>query len=61
MIKHNKAKCLKCGETLESETVHDFRICSCGNLCVDGGKEYIRRISNTCEWEDLSEFEEEEE
>lgn len=61
MILHNRAKCLKCGEVIESETVHDFRSCSCGNLCVDGGKEYLKRSFQTMEWEELSEFEEEEE
>jgi len=58
-IKHNKAKCLKCGEVLESETVHDFKTCLCGNLSVDGGKEYLRRCFVTMEWEELSEAEEE--
>lgn len=24
-IKHNRIKCLKCGDVIESVTVHDFR------------------------------------
>lgn len=43
IIKSNKAQCLKCGEIIESKSVHDFRQCQCGNLFVDGGKEYLRR------------------
>jgi len=43
MIIKNAAKCLKCGETIESKHRHDFVSCSCGNLFVDGGKEYLRR------------------
>jgi hypothetical protein len=43
MIIKNAAKCLKCGETIESKHRHDFVSCSCGNLFVDGGKDYIRR------------------
>ena len=60
-ILHNKARCLKCGETLESETVYDFKTCLCENLSVDGGKEYVKRSFQTMEWEELSEFEKEEE
>ena len=39
----NKAKCLKCDEVLESKSIHDFKTCTCGNLSVDGGLDYIRR------------------
>lgn len=42
-IIRNAAKCLKCGDTIESTHQHDFVRCSCGNLFVDGGKEYLRR------------------
>lgn len=43
-IKRNRAKCLVCGDVLESINTHDFRTCRCGSLSVDGGKDYIRRI-----------------
>lgn len=43
MIIKNAAKCLKCGETIESKHRHDFVSCSCGNLFVDGGKDYLHR------------------
>ena len=55
----NKIKCLKCGDIIESEDVHDFKWCSCGACAVDGGKNYLRRLAEnkTC-WEELSEYEE---
>jgi hypothetical protein len=37
-----KIKCLKCGEIIESTYRHHFKECSCGNICVDGGKDYLR-------------------
>ena len=40
-IVRNVAKCLICGETIESTHRYDYRICSCGNLRVDGGTDYI--------------------
>ena len=43
-ILSNKAKCLICGDIIESTSTHDFKRCSCGNLAVDGGVEYIRRL-----------------
>jgi hypothetical protein len=42
-IIYNRAKCLICGDVIESKSLHDFRQCSCLNLSVDGGKHYIKR------------------
>lgn len=58
-IKVNKIRCKNCGDIIESKTVHDFVTCKCGNVSVDGGKEYLRRsFKNSQEdYEDLSEFE----
>jgi hypothetical protein len=53
-IIRNSVKCLKCGEEIESKSVHDFRSCKCGNISVDGGKEYLRRVGNYEECEDTS-------
>ena len=39
----NLAKCKRCGDIIESKSVHDFQICSCGSVFVDGGEEYLRR------------------
>lgn len=32
-----------CNELIESRHVHDYVSCNCGNIAVDGGKEYLRR------------------
>ncbi len=42
----NKAKCLICNEILESKDIHDYKICKCGNLSIDGGKYYLKRSAN---------------
>lgn len=54
MIQRNSAVCLKCGDEVESRHRHDFVTCSCGNISVDGGKDYLRRAAKTDEWEDTS-------
>ena len=59
-IKTNKIQCLKCGDIIESFTVHDFKYCSCGACAVDGGKDYLRRCGNLEDFKDLSEAEVEE-
>ena len=42
-IIRNAIRCKKCGEVIESKSVHDFKFCSCGACAVDGGHEYLRR------------------
>ncbi len=42
-ILRNMAECALCGDVIESKRVHDFVKCKCGEIYVDGGKEYIRR------------------
>jgi hypothetical protein len=42
MIIRNSAKCLSCGEEIESRHVHDCRHCTCRNIMVDGGFFYLR-------------------
>ena len=60
----NKAKCLRCGDIIESKHRHDYVECRCGSIFVDGGKEYLRRgyleKSGDC-FVELSEFIDEEE
>lgn len=53
IILRNSAKCLSCGDTIESTHRHDYVTCSCGNLSVDGGKAYIKRMYNSS-YEDTS-------
>jgi len=43
-IIRNSAMCLKCNEHIESIHRHDFVVCKCGNIGVDGGKDYLRRM-----------------
>lgn len=57
-IKINKAKCKLCGDIIVSEYRHDFRYCKCGEIFVDGGKDYLRRGGNNLSnIEELSEYE----
>lgn len=51
----NKIRCIKCGDIIESEHRHDFKFCQCGAVAVDGGKDYLRRVGNREDWEELSE------
>lgn len=52
----NRAQCLICYDTIESVHRHDYVTCSCGNLSVDGGLAYTRRVYRFSEqyWEELS-------
>ena len=42
-IKRNAVRCNKCNDEIESTFRHDFVTCSCGNVSVDGGFDYIKR------------------
>lgn len=42
----NSVKCHKCDTVIWSSHVHDFKFCFCGNIAVDGGEEYIRRVGD---------------
>ena len=57
-IVRNIIRCKHCGDILESYSVHDFKLCSCGACAVDGGHEYLRRCFKTSpeeDYDDLSE------
>lgn len=43
-LKRNAARCDRCGTTIESVHRHDFRTCKCGDVSVDGGLDYARRV-----------------
>ena len=43
MIIQNEAKCVMCEEIVFSRHRHDYKTCSCGEVSVDGGMDYIRR------------------
>jgi len=42
-IIRNSAQCLLCGEDIFSIHRHDFKLCRCENLSVDGGQAYLKR------------------
>ena len=60
-IIENKIRCKKCGDIIESITIHDFVTCKCGACAVDGGHAYLRRSGYPDNWEDLSIFADDEE
>lgn len=39
----NAIRCLKCQDLIVSTHRHDLKWCSCGNVAVDGGKDYLKR------------------
>lgn len=41
----NKAKCRLCGDIIESFHRHDYVRCTCGEIAVDGGLDYMRCIA----------------
>ena len=50
----NQVRCLNCGSEPYSAHRHDFRPCECGNVKVDGGMEYLRRVFNDDDFMELS-------
>lgn len=58
-IKRNAIRCNTCGETIESTYRHDFKYCSCGQVFVDRGLDYLRRgyTNSLDDYTELSEFE----
>ena len=56
-IIRNAIQCKKCGDVIESVSVHDFKTCSYGACSVDGGHYYLRRCAKALDdFIDLSEF-----
>ena len=49
IIISNKICCKRCGDIVESKSHYDLERCSCGLCCVDGGKDYLRRVIRTTE------------
>ena len=44
MIVVNRIKCNNCEDIIQSIHRHDFKMCSCESVGVDGGVSYLRRI-----------------
>ena len=53
-ILSNKAQCLICKDIIESKYRHDFVRCTCKNISVDGGRDYIKRGFRSDKWIELS-------
>lgn len=41
----NRAKCKLCEDIIESMYTHDYQMCKCGEIAVDGGKDYHRVLA----------------
>lgn len=62
MIIENKAKCKLCDDVIESKGQWDFVTCKCGEISVDGGKNYLKRLfKNKKNLIEMSKCEEEDE
>lgn len=57
-IIRNRIKCNLCGDIIESTYCHDFVMCKCGAVAVDGGKDYLKRCGHEQNYTDMSEVEE---
>ena len=53
-IVRNAIRCKKCNDIIQSKRRHDFKCCKCGAVAVDGGLDYLRRIGNQEDWEELN-------
>lgn len=55
----NAARCLRCGDVIESKYTHDYVMCTCGNIAADGGPSYVRAVGRGLadgSWEPLHVF-----
>ncbi|WP_113886451.1 DUF7695 domain-containing protein [Clostridium butyricum] len=58
-ILQNKIKCLKCGDVIESTSIHNMVWCKCLSCAVDGGKEYVRFTGEENTYAIMTEYEDE--
>jgi len=54
MILQNQVRCKKCGDEPYSTHRHDYKPCKCGAVAVDGGMEYLRRVGDVENMEEMS-------
>jgi hypothetical protein len=55
----NCCQCVLCGDVIQSNSVHNWVACQCGEIFTDGGLEYIHRGARDFQnLIDLDEFEE---
>lgn len=60
-LTRNAARCPLCDTVIESRHRHDFNVCPCGALSVDGGLAYLKRSWDESRldhngWDELSEW-----
>lgn len=48
-IVRNSARCRLCNDEIESKYRWDFVTCKCGEISVDGGKDYLKRLARNFE------------
>ena len=53
-ILSNQIKCKKCEDMPYSAHRHDFKECKCGAVAADGGMDYLRRVGNMSDYDELS-------
>jgi hypothetical protein len=57
----NSIECKKCGDVITSKHRHDFKMCKCESIFIDGGLDYHRLggsledIIDRSEWEVIDE------
>jgi len=51
ITKVNAIKCKKCNDIVYSRARHDFRLCSCESVAIDGGFDYCKISANPGEYE----------
>jgi hypothetical protein len=52
--KKNRAKCLECGDVVESESSTDWTECSCSSLKIRGGNAFLERTCKEGKFKELS-------
>jgi len=49
-MKVTGVRCEICGDFVWSRHTHDMRWCSCGNVAIDGGRDYNKITFRTSDW-----------
>lgn len=52
--KPNRARCLDCGDVIESENINEWVECSCGSLRIRGGSSFLEREGKDGHYKELS-------
>lgn len=55
-IVRNAIRCNRCGVVAESRGVHHMAWCQCGAVAADGGREYLKRLGDPDDYEELAEY-----